>query len=229
MKKYYAIAIDGPAASGKSTAAKGVAKKLNFLYVDTGAMYRAFTLFMLQEGLNPRSESDALKLLPSLKISEDKNGHIYLNGKDVSTEVRNLEVTNNVSYACAYKVVREKLVALQQEMALNDNVVMDGRDIGTVVLPDADLKIYQVASVEARAQRRYDEFISQGLKVTLEEITADLNRRDYIDSHRQHSPLSKASDAILLDTSNMTIEEEIDAIISLFYQKVGDIWNNMEK
>lgn len=229
MKQFYSIAIDGPAASGKSTAAKGVAKKLQFLYIDTGAMYRAFTHYMLSEHLNPKSEEDAQKLLPSLKLKEDKEGHIFLNGEDVSSEVRSLEVTNNVSYACAHLCVREKLVSLQQEMARCENVVMDGRDIGTVVLPDADLKIYQIASVDARAKRRYDEFIEQGLKITYEEIRQDLIRRDYIDSHREHSPLRPAEDAIVLDTSDMTIEEEINAIITLFYQKVGDIWNNTEK
>lgn len=229
MKKFYSIAIDGPAASGKSTAAKGVAKRLHFLYIDTGAMYRAFTYHMLENNLDPKSEEDAKTLLPSLSLKEDKEGHIYLNGKDVSSEVRSLEVTNNVSYACAHLSVREKLVALQQEMAKSENVVMDGRDIGTVVLPEADLKIYQIASVDARAKRRYDEFVSQGLKVTYEEIKQDLIRRDYIDSHREHSPLKPAADAIVLDTSFMSIEEEIEAIIKLFYKKVGDLWNNTEK
>lgn len=229
MEKHYAIAIDGPSASGKSTAAKGVAKRLNFLYIDTGAMYRAFTLLMLEKKLDPKSPEDAKSLLNDVSLKEDREGHIYLNGKDVSTEIRSIEVTNNVSYACAHKEVREKLVELQQKMASDENVVMDGRDIGTVVLKNADLKIYQVASVEARAKRRYEEFLAHGVKVTYEEIKEDLNRRDYIDSHRENSPLTKADDAILLDTSDMTIEEEIQAIIDLFYQKVGGKWNSTEK
>ncbi len=140
-----------------------------------------------------------------------------------------MDVSSNVSYACAHKPVREKLVALQREMAKNDSVVMDGRDIGTVVLPDADLKIYQIASVEARAQRRFLENEEKGIKSTLEDIVADINSRDYIDSHRANSPLMKAADAIVLDTSNLTIEEEIDAIVSLFEKKVGKTWKTMEK
>lgn len=229
MKKHFAIAIDGPAASGKSTAAKGVADILNFLYVDTGAMYRAFTYFMISSSLDPKSEEDALFLLPKLHLSEDKEGRIYLNGVDVSKECRSKKVTSLVSYACAYEKVREKLVQLQREMAKENDVVMDGRDIGTVVLPDADLKIFQVANVDQRALRRHKEYLEKNIPSSLEEIQNDLIRRDYIDSHRDISPLSKADDAILLDTSTMTIEEEIDAIVKLFYQKVGDSWKYTEK
>lgn len=217
----YAIAIDGPAASGKSTAAKGVAKALDFLYVDTGAMYRAYTLMMLQRGLDPKSEEDARRILDEVSIHEDRQGHVYLNGEDVTERVRSKDVTNNVSYACAHPCVREKLVDLQREMAAKESVVMDGRDIGTVVLKDATLKIYQVASVESRALRRYKEDISKGREASLEEIKKDIEQRDYIDSHRQTSPLCQAEDAILLDTSDLTIEEEIAKIIELFQQKVG--------
>ncbi len=220
MKKY-AIAIDGPAASGKSTAAKGVAKALDFLYVDTGAMYRAFTLMMLNKGLDPKSEEDARIILDEVHIREDRNGHVYLNGEDVSERVRAKDVTNNVSFACAHPCVREKLVEIQRDMAKDESVVMDGRDIGTVVLKDATLKVYQVASVESRALRRYKEDIAKGREASLEEIKEDLIRRDYIDSHRETSPLCQAEDAILLDTSDMTIEEEIDKIIELFQKKVG--------
>lgn len=220
MKKY-AIAIDGPAASGKSTAAKGVAKALDFLYVDTGAMYRAFTLMMLNKGLDPKSEEDARKILEEVHIREDRNGHVYLNGEDVSERVRAKDVTSNVSFACAHPCVREKLVEIQRDMAKDESVVMDGRDIGTVVLKDATLKVYQVASVESRALRRYKEDIAKGREASLEEIKEDLIRRDYIDSHRETSPLCQAEDAILLDTSDMTIEEEIDKIIELFQKKVG--------
>ncbi len=229
MKKHFAIAIDGPAASGKSTAAKGVADILNFLYVDTGAMYRAFTYFMLSSSLDPKSEEDALFLLPKLHLREDKEGRIYLNGVDVSKECRSKEVTSLVSYACAYEKVREKLVLLQREMARENDVVMDGRDIGTVVLPDADLKIFQVASVGARAYRRHKEYQEKGVPSSLDEIQEDLIRRDHIDSHRDISPLCQASDAILLDTSNMSIEEEIKAIVELFYRKVGERWKYTEK
>lgn len=216
-----AIAIDGPAASGKSTAAKGVAKKLNFLYVDTGAMYRALTLRMIELGLDCKSRKDAIIALQSFDIKEDRNGHIFLNGKDVTDRVRQMDVSSQVSYACAHKEVRERCVEIQREIALTDNVVMEGRDIGSFVLPDATIKIYQIASVEARANRRYIENKERGISSSLDEIKADIEKRDYIDSHREISPLTKAEDAIVLDTSDMTIEEEIDAIISL-YQKKGN-------
>ena len=220
---YYSIAIDGPAASGKSTAAKAVSKALGFLYVDTGAMYRAFTLYMIENNLDTKSEEDARILLSSLELKEDRDGHIYLNGRDVTSRVREEDVTRLVSYACAHKCVREKLVEIQQEIAKNESVVMDGRDIGTVVLPHATLKIYQVASVDSRALRRYKEDVAHHRNVTLEEIKKDIERRDYIDSHRENSPLRPAEDAIFLDTSDLTIQEEIDAIISLFRKKVGEI------
>lgn len=215
----YQIAIDGPAASGKSTAAKAVAKKLGFLYVDTGAMYRAFTLLMLEKGLDPKSREDAKSLLGTFTMKEDRDGHIYLNGKDVTQRVRDHDVSASVSFACAHLEVREHLVSLQQQMAKEESVVMDGRDIGTVVLPFATLKVYQIASVEARAKRRYLEEKNKGREVSLEEIKKDLERRDYIDSHRENSPLKKAPDAIELDTSDMTIEEEVNAILSLFEAK----------
>ena len=221
--KNYSIAIDGPAASGKSTAAKGVAKALDFLYLDTGAMYRAITLYMIEKGLDTRSEEDAKSILDEVTMREDKNGHIFLNERDVTERVREEDVTKLVSYACAHKAVRERLVALQREMAKGESVVMDGRDIGTVVLPDATLKVYQVASVESRAKRRYLEELSKGKEASLDEIQKDIERRDYIDSHREHSPLRKAEDAILLDTSDLTIQEEIDAILSLFREKAGEL------
>ncbi len=219
---YYSIAIDGPAASGKSTAAKAVSKALGFLYVDTGAMYRAFTLYMIENNLDTKSEEDAKKLLPSLVLKEDRDGRIFLNGRDVTKRVREEDVTALVSYACAHKCVRERLVEIQQEMAKTESVVMDGRDIGTVVLPNATLKVYQVASVASRAERRYKEEIARNRIVSLEEIQKDIERRDYIDSHRENSPLKPAEDAIFLDTSNLTIQEEIDAIISLFRKKVSE-------
>ncbi|MDD6845903.1 MAG: (d)CMP kinase [bacterium] len=221
--KTYSIAIDGPAASGKSTAAKGVAKALDFLYLDTGAMYRAITLYMIEKGLDTRSEEDAKSILDEVTMREDKNGHIFLNERDVTERVREEDVTKLVSYACAHKAVRERLVSLQREMAKGESVVMDGRDIGTVVLPDATLKVYQVASVESRAKRRYLEELSKGKEASLDEIQKDIERRDYIDSHREHSPLRKAEDAILLDTSDLTIQEEIDAILSLFREKAGEL------
>ena len=224
--KLYSIAIDGPAASGKSTAAKGVSKALGFLYIDTGARYRAFTLYRLREKKDTKSREDAISLLPSCHIEEDKERNTYLNGENVSEQIRTPEVSNQVSYACAHLEVREKMVALQREMAKSQSVVRDGRDIGTVVLPNADLKVYQIASAQARAKRRYEEFVKKGIPCSRDEILKDIQRRDYIDSHRENSPLTKAEDAIVLDTSDRTIEEETKAILSLFEQKAGIKWKN---
>lgn len=224
--KLYSIAIDGPAASGKSTAAKGVSKALGFLYIDTGARYRAFTLYRLREKKDTKSREEAISLLPSCYIEEDKEGNTYLNGENVSEQIRTPEVSNQVSYACAHLEVREKMVALQREMAKSQSVVRDGRDIGTVVLPNADLKVYQIASAQARAKRRYEEFVKKGIPCSRDEILKDIERRDYIDSHRENSPLTKAEDAIVLDTSDRTIEEETKAILSLFEQKAGIKWKN---
>ncbi len=221
--KCYSIAIDGPAASGKSTAAKIIAKKLNFLYVDTGAMYRAVTLLMLEKGLDTQSRKDAISILDECEIKEDRLGHVFLNGKDVTQRVRQEDISHQVSYACAHLEVREKLVLLQQKIAQDENVIMDGRDIGTVVLPSATLKVYQVASPLARAIRRQKENVEKGISnSTVEEIQKEIERRDFIDSHRENSPLRKADDAIELDTSDLTIEEEVDAIIELFRKRIGE-------
>ena len=227
--KHFSIAIDGPAASGKSTAAKIISKRLNFLYVDTGAMYRAVTLLMIEKGLDTQSREQAKSILDECDIKEDRQGHVFLNGKDVSERVRMSDVSHEVSYACAHKEVREKLVQLQQEMAKSENVIMDGRDIGTVVLKDATLKVYQVASSRARAIRRQKENVEKGISnASVDEIQKEIERRDYIDSHRENSPLMKAEDAIELDTSDLTIEEEVQAIIDLFRKKIGEEeWNNL--
>ena len=224
--RHYSIAIDGPAASGKSTTAKGVAGRLGFVYIDTGAMYRAFTLLCLEEGADPKNEEECLKLLERCDIYEDSEGKIYLNGRDVTERVREKDVTNTVSYTCAYRDVRVKMVELQRKMASSVSVVMDGRDIGTVVLKDADLKVYLTASIESRAKRRLVDNKKRGMPSDYEEIKADIVKRDYIDSHRENSPLSKADDAIVVDTSDITIEEEIERIISLFEEKVGKSWKD---
>lgn len=221
--KYYSIAIDGPAASGKSTAGKGVSKKLGFIYIDTGSMYRCFTLHMMNLGYDCTSSSLADDALKSFKMDLKENEQVLLDGINVTSRIRELDVSKNVSEACKHKSVRNALVKLQQEISKSNNVVMDGRDISTVVLPNADLKIFQIATVQARAKRRYDEMIEKGIDVKYEDIVKDIERRDYIDSTRENSPLTQASDAIVLDTSNLTIEEEIDEIVSLFYKKVGKI------
>lgn len=227
--KTYSIAIDGPSASGKSTAAKLVAKKLNFLYIDTGAMYRALTLLMIDKGLDCKSRKDATIALTDCDIKENREGQIFLNGIDVTSRVRMPDVTSLVSFACAHLEVREHMVKLQQKMAGNENVIMDGRDIGTVVLKNATLKIYQIASSYARAERRQKEFNEKGVNnLSIEEIQKDIERRDYLDSNRENSPLRKADDAIELDTSNLSIDEEVNAIIDLFRKKIGEEeWNNL--
>ncbi len=215
MNKSFSIAIDGPSASGKSTVARIIAKKLNFIYVDTGAMYRAFTYAVLQNGLDPTDEISSEKLIGKIDISFSDENHILLDGVDISKKVRENEVANNVSYIASYKNIRLFLVDLQRKIAANKNVVMDGRDIGTYVLVNADLKIYQIASAEERATRRYKENLERGLKTSYKECLDNVNKRDYIDSHRAFCPLHPASDSIEINTTNMSIEEVVNTIIVL--------------
>ena len=215
------VAIDGPAAAGKSTVAKIVAERLNLIYIDTGAMYRAFTWYCLEKGVDCQNEEACVALIPEVKI-ELKPGHIVLcNNQDVTREIRLPNVSQNVSYIASYKDIRLALVELQRAMAENGSVIMDGRDIGTYVLPNADVKIYQIASVETRAIRRYDENIAKGIPCTLEDIEEDVRRRDYIDSHRAFAPLKPAADSILLDTSFLNIEEVVNEILKIIKDKTG--------
>lgn len=211
--KYFAIAIDGPAAAGKSTIAKRVADHFNYVYIDTGAMYRAVTWFVLHSGKDPRNEEECNRLLPNIKIKLTPDYRVFLNNIEVTKEIREPNVSGNVSYIASYPKVRHLLTAQQREMAKSENVVMDGRDIGTFVLPNADLKIFQTASVAVRAKRRYLENEEKGIKTTLDEIERELKMRDHIDSTRSVAPLSKASDAIELDTDNLTIDEVVQIII----------------
>ena len=215
MVKNYSIAIDGPSASGKSTVAKLIAKKLNFTYIDTGAMYRAFTLAVIEANLDPKSEKESDSLIGKISISFDEANHITLNDVDVSQRVRENDVANNVSYIASYKNIRLHLVDLQRKIAENKSVVMDGRDIGTYVLPNADLKIYQVATAEERAKRRYKENLEKGIETTYEDCLKNINTRDYIDSHRSFCPLHPAEDSVEVNTTNMSIEEVIDTIINI--------------
>ena len=215
MVKNYSIAIDGPSASGKSTVAKLIAKKLNFTYIDTGAMYRAFTLAVIEANLDPKSEKDSDSLIGKISISFDEANHITLNDVDVSQRVRENDVANNVSYIASYKNIRLHLVDLQRKIAENKSVVMDGRDIGTYVLPNADLKIYQVATAEERAKRRYKENLEKGIETTYEDCLKNINTRDYIDSHRSFCPLHPAEDSVEVNTTNMSIEEVVDTIINI--------------
>ena len=212
------IAIDGPAGAGKSTIAKLVSKKLDFIYVDTGAMYRAIGLYFINNNTDVENEEELLKALDKIKIDiayEDGVQHIYLNKVDVSKEIRNEKVGNMASKTSAYKPVRAKLLDLQRGLAAENDVIMDGRDIGTVVLPNAQVKIYLTASVEVRAKRRYDELVEKGETPEFETIKKDIEQRDYQDMNRDIAPLKQAEDAILVDTSDMTIDEVVDKITEL--------------
>ena len=216
-----AVAIDGPSSAGKSTVAKGVAKELGFVYVDTGAMYRCVTLYALEKGVDCQNDDEVCKLLPEVDIELCIGGKVLLNGKDVTFDIRTQPVVDNVSFIAANKGVRLFLVELQRDMAKDVSIVMDGRDIGTYVLPNADVKIFQIADVKERAKRRYLENIVKGIECTLDAVEKDLDRRDYIDSHREFAPLCKASDAIEVDTSFLTIEESINKIVGIIKEKVG--------
>ncbi len=220
-KQHITIAIDGPAAAGKSTVAKKVASALNFTYIDTGAMYRAVTHAVIAAGLDPKNEEQAVTVLPTLKIDMLPDGTIFCNDEDVTKIIREPLVSNNVSYIAAMKPVRLALIELQRELAKSKSVVMDGRDIGSYVLPDAQVKIFQVASIETRALRRYEENLSKGLSTTLEEVEENLRERDRIDSGREFDPLVAASDSVLLDTSSLTIDGAVDAVLAIVKEKTG--------
>ncbi|MBP1907503.1 cytidylate kinase [Paenibacillus turicensis] len=210
------IAIDGPAGAGKSTIARMVANQLGYVYVDTGAMYRAATLYFVDKGIPPEQSVDMLEALNSLQIvlePGEERQQVFLNNRNVTDEIRSNAVNNIVSQYSQLEALRTRLVALQQQMATRKGVVMDGRDIGTTVLPDAEVKIYMTASVEERAARRYNE-MSDKESITLEQLKQDIQQRDQLDQQREISPLTQAHDAILLDTTSMTIEQVVDAIIS---------------
>lgn len=223
MKRIISIAIDGPAAAGKSTVAKLIAQKLNFTYVDTGAMYRAVTFFALKNNVDPKDEKAVCLLIPQIEIMMDANNNIFLNGENVSEEIRSRQVADNVSYIASYKEVRLFLVEQQRKIAQFSSVVMDGRDIGSYVLPNADVKIFQIASIKTRAKRRFKENLSKNITCTYEEIEEEIKKRDYIDSHREMAPLSMAEDAIELDTSYLSVEQVVDAILEIINNKIGDI------
>ena len=216
------IAIDGPAAAGKSTVAKRIAEIKGYTYIDTGAMYRAFTWYCLQKGVNCQDEKACCALIPEVNI-ELKPGYVVLcNGVDVSKPIRGTEVSGNVSYIASYKDIRLALVEQQRAMAAKHSVIMDGRDIGTYVLPNADVKIFQIANVETRAIRRYDENIAKGIECTLEDIEADVRKRDYIDSHREFAPLKPAADAVYIDTSFMSIDEVVERVLEIIDKKLKE-------
>ena len=219
----FAIAIDGPAGAGKSTAARKAAENLNFIYVDTGAMYRTIGLYMLENQISADNE-DALKnALDQIQIElkyKDGVQCMFLNGEDVSGRIRTPEVSAQASVVAAIPEVREKLLDLQRSMAASQDVIMDGRDIGTHILPDAELKIYLTASVEERARRRYLELVEKGEECNIEDIRKDIADRDYRDMHRETAPLRQAEDAVLLDTSDMTLDEVVAEITRLAKERM---------
>ena len=212
------VAIDGPASSGKSTISKLIAKENHFVYLDTGAMYRVVTLAVLKNQISLDDHRAIEQLVQTIEIGfsmQDGKQSVFMNGEDVTDEIRSVEVTRNVSAVSAIKEVRTRLVHLQQEIAENHSIIMDGRDIGTVVLPQAEIKIFLVASVEERAKRRFIENQEKGIKMSYEELVEDIRRRDHIDSTRKESPLKKAEDAIEIDTTTMTIDDVVKTVTAL--------------
>lgn len=211
----YSVAIDGPAGAGKSTIAKLISREMGYIYVDTGAMYRAMAVYFSKNKVNPEDESAINEAVKNVDIKiEYQNGEqqVILNGENVTGLLRTEETGNMASKTSKYKEVRSKLVELQRELAKTTDVVMDGRDIGTTVLPDAFVKIYLTASSDARAKRRYDELVAKGEQCDLSAIKEDIKKRDYQDMHREISPLKQAEDAVLLDTSDMNIEQVVAAM-----------------
>ena len=221
----HSIAIDGPAGAGKSTIAKNIAKQLGFIYVDTGAMYRAMAVFFIDNGVNTESEDDIENACTKVSINityENGIQQIILNNTNVTGRLRTEEVGNTASKTAVYPSVRKKLVELQQEIAKTTDVVMDGRDIGTCVLPDATCKIYLTASVETRADRRFKELQAKGIEADIEDIKADIADRDYRDMNREVSPLKQADDAVLVDSSDMNIDEVTVEIINIYKKSTGN-------
>ena len=216
------IAIDGPAGAGKSTIAKTLAKNLGFIYVDTGAMYRAMAYYFLSHDIASDDEAAIAAACPKVDVTiayENGEQQVILNGENVNGVIRTEQVGNMASATSVYPVVREKLVELQRQLAAKSDVIMDGRDIGTCVLPNAQVKIYLTASSATRAKRRYDELTAKGMECDLAEIEKDIIDRDYRDMHRETSPLMQAEDAVLVDSSEMNIEEVVAAILQICKEK----------
>ena len=220
------IAIDGPGGAGKSTIAKTLAKKLGYIYVDTGALYRAIGLYMLNSGADTKDKSAVVPKLAEINVELkyiDGAQKVILCGNDVSTEIRKPEVSMAASDVSAIVDVRAFLLELQREMARKNNVIMDGRDIGTVVLPNAEIKIFLTASAEERAQRRYKELIEKGVEVEYETVLKELNERDYQDSHREIAPLKPADDAQMIDTTGYNLEQSVDILAKFVTKRLGEL------
>jgi cytidylate kinase len=219
------VAIDGPASSGKSTVAKQIAENLGLIYVDTGAMYRTITYKALQEKVDLQDEAALLAILKETKIEferTDKGQLVFANGEEVTSDIRQNDVSNAVSDVSAHAAIREELVARQRKIAEQQGVIMDGRDIGTVVLPEADVKIFLVASVEERAERRHNENVQKGIPSDLELLKKEIAERDFKDSNRKVSPLKQAEDALLIDTTELSIQEVVNKIENIIKQKIND-------
>ena len=223
--KTISIAIDGPSGAGKSTLAKSVSKTLGYLYVDTGAIYRTIGYAAFSKGVDPKDGEAAAALLPELEIGlhygEDGLQHMTLNGADVTDQIRLPEISLYASAVSAHPAVRAHLLEMQRKLARENNVVMDGRDIGTVVLPDATVKIFLTATPEARATRRWKEYQAKGIDTPYEEVLADVKQRDYQDTHRAAAPLKQADDAVLLDTSELDFEQSLAAMKKIIAEKVN--------
>ncbi len=225
MAKTYTIAIDGPAGAGKSTIARALAKELGYYYVDTGAIYRTVAYFLDLLGVSPKDVDGVERYLDELTIEieydEEGKQHMIMNGMDVSDDIRTQDISQKASLVSAHAIVRDLLLDMQRDVAKKHNVVMDGRDIGTVVLPKATVKIFLTASAEVRAQRRLDEMLAKGQKGNLGQVLADIQKRDYQDSHRAIAPLKRAKDAYLLDTSELDIEGVIAAMKKIVGEKIS--------
>lgn len=223
--KYKSIAVDGPSGAGKSTMAKKLARALGFLYVDTGAIYRTLGLFALRQGISPEDEAAVSKLLPMVSIrldyGEDWVQKMYLNGEDVTDAIRTPEVSTAASQISAIPGVRDFLMDMQRDLSKQGNVIMDGRDIGTVVLPDADVKIFLTASAEDRARRRFEELTARGSRTDYETVLADIRERDHRDSTRSAAPLRQAEDALLVDTTGNSMEESFEVLLQTVREKLA--------
>ena len=224
MAKHYSIAIDGPAGAGKSTIARRLAKELGYYYVDTGAIYRTVAYFLDLLAISPKDVDGVNRYIDELTINieydEEGKQHMLMNGMDVTDDIRTQDISQKASLVSAHKVVRDILLDMQRQVAREQNVIMDGRDIGTVVLPDADVKIFLTASAEIRAKRRFDERIAKGQTTTLEQVLKDVQQRDYQDTHRPIAPLKQADDAVLVDSSGLDIDGVVAAIKAVAAGKI---------
>ncbi|MBP3698941.1 MAG: (d)CMP kinase [Oscillospiraceae bacterium] len=225
-KNIFSVAIDGPSGAGKSTLAKAVAAKLDILYVDTGAIYRTIGCYVKEKGVHPRDNEAVIALLPEIHIemryAEDGLQHMILNGKDVTTEIRQNEISQYASDVSAIPEVRTFLLEMQRQFARENSVIMDGRDIGTVVLPDAEVKVFLTAPLAERARRRFVELEQRGTPRAYEDVLREMEQRDYNDSHRAAAPLRQAEDAVLLDTGELNFDESLADLLAIIRKKVGE-------